>query len=67
MKTKASIVVLSHLSDAQILITSTSGIEREANIHINFAKYVIHHTGGNLAMEIDADQMWKSFKKTGVL
>jgi hypothetical protein len=58
--TKASMVVMSHLSDAQECIGI--GMSQEgANKRINFAKYVIIQTDGDLTKEIDPDQMWKDF------
>jgi hypothetical protein len=56
---KASIVVMSHLSDAQELTTTTSGVM--ANKHINFAKFIILRTNGNLTQEIDPDALWDEF------
>jgi len=64
---KASIVVMSHLSDAQELIGSTKH-DIHANEVINFAKYVILQLGGNLNQDIDADAMYKRFlAKTPVM
>jgi hypothetical protein len=60
MKTKALIVVMSHLSDAQELL-GISGIS--VRQHINFAKYICFHVV-DLSKEIDADQMWDSFIKS---
>lgn len=59
MKTKASIVVMSHLSDAQELMNNAGN--REANHHINFAKYLIFHLGSDLRVEIDADEWYNKF------
>jgi len=68
MKTKASIVVMSHLSDAALMVgMRTPGSSLAATIHINFAKLVIFRTGGDLSVDIDPDQLWESFKRTGVL
>jgi hypothetical protein len=61
-KTKASIVVMSHLSDAQELIIRRLMIE--GNLHINFAKYLIFHLGGDLRVEIDADEWFARFLKS---
>lgn len=58
--TKASIVVMSHLSDAQELTTTTSGVK--ANHHINFAKYVILQCNGDLNQEIDPDTMYDKYQ-----
>jgi hypothetical protein len=59
---KASIVVMSHLSDAQEQNRmGNSEAIRSTNVHINFAKYVILQTGGDLTKEIDPDIMWDEF------
>ena len=64
---KASIVVMSHLSDIGI----ECGFNDQMNTirtRANFAKYIILETGGNLNQEIDADAMYKKFKeKTPVM
>jgi hypothetical protein len=62
MKTKASMVVMSHLSDAQELIGFCCG--SEAQDRINFAKYIIFHTGNDLNQEIDPDAMYESYNKS---
>ncbi len=62
MKIKASMVVMSHLSDAQELINNFDGYNRDATNVINFTKFVILQTNGDLNQEIDADQMWEKFK-----
>lgn len=62
MKTKASMVVFSHLSDAQeqiIMGCATNGII----YNINFIKYIINETGGDLNKEIDVDAMWKKYNR----
>jgi hypothetical protein len=56
---KASMVVMSHLSDAQEMISYVCG--SSASEEINFAKYIILQTKGDLNQEIDADQMYLSF------
>jgi hypothetical protein len=61
-KVKASIVVMSHLSDAQELMNNAGN--REANIHINFAKYLIFHLGSDLRVEIDPDDWYERFLKS---
>jgi len=58
-KVKASIVVMSHLSDAQEINSHSSGIE--ANKRINFAKFVINKTNGDLTKQIDPDKLWSEF------
>lgn len=59
METKAAIVVMSHLSDAQV--ESQIGDNVQVNSRINFAKYIILETGGNLNKLIDVDYYWKKF------
>jgi hypothetical protein len=59
MKLKASLVVMSHLSDAQEMIIRRMMIW--GNDHINFAKYVIMQCKGDLTKEIDADKLWLEF------
>ena len=61
MKTKALIVVMSHLSDAQEEMNNAGN--REANHHINFAKYLCFHVV-DLSKEIDADAMYESYIKS---
>jgi hypothetical protein len=58
-KIKASVVVMSYLSDTQELIIHMDG--RGAKERINFAKYVIMKTGGDLTQEIDPDKLWSEF------
>ena len=59
-KTKAKLVIMSHLSDAQELVSMPNrGLI--VNQLINFAKYLILTTNGDLNMEIDADLMWDKF------
>ena len=59
MKLKASMVVMSHLSDAQEMIIRRIMIW--GNDHINFAKYVILKCQGDLTQEIDPDLLWLEF------
>lgn len=56
---KASFVVMSHLSDAQEMISYVCG--SSASESINFAKYIILQTKGDLNQMIDADKMYKEF------
>jgi hypothetical protein len=59
MEMSAKMVVMSHLSNAQEEIgfmVGSSAIES-----INFAKYVIIETKGNLNQDIDADAMYSKF------
>ncbi len=57
--TRANLVVMSHLSDAQELMCGE--LSTEANKHINFAKYIIFYCKGNLNQVIDADELWAEF------
>jgi hypothetical protein len=63
---KASMVVMSHLSDTQEQLSwELNRAEREDAIkRINFAKFVILQTKGDLTQEIDADGMWEKFNET---
>ena len=56
--TKASIVVMSHLSDAQESISRNM-----SDNHVNFAKFLILHCNGDLNQRIDADALWLQFTK----
>jgi hypothetical protein len=60
MKTKASIVVMSHLSDVQ----EHRFVDSQVNNHINFAKYIILQCDGNLNQEIDTDVLWNEFTES---
>lgn len=60
---KASIVVMSHLSDAQEFLTGNCVFAKDAKTRINFAKYIIFHTGGDLTKKINPDQLWSEFNK----
>jgi hypothetical protein len=55
----AKLVVFSHLSDAQELMNNAGN--REAQERINFAKYVILQTSGDLTKLIDPNQMYADF------
>jgi hypothetical protein len=57
---KASMVVLSHLSDAQIEISVNPKL---AKVRMNFVKYLINKLGGNLNTEINPEEMFEDFKK----
>ena len=60
MTTKASIVVMSHLSDAQEEIKM--GYANNGVIHnINFVKFIVLKTDGDLTKEIDANELWVEF------
>lgn len=56
---KASTAVMSHLSDAQELISFVCG--SEASERINFAKFIILRCDGDLNQEIDADALYSEF------
>lgn len=59
-KEKALLVAMSHLSDAQQLVS----MPKKGNIaiqHINFAKYLMMQCDGDLNKEIDPDEMWERF------
>lgn len=56
----AKLVVFSHLSDAQELATRTSGVKATQE-RLNFVKYIILMTKGNLNKLIDPNQMWADF------
>jgi hypothetical protein len=59
---KAEIVVMSHLSDAQMELNM--GLKLSVQSHINFAKYVILHCKGDLTKDIDPDALWEKFIET---
>lgn len=59
---KASLIVMSHLSDIQEMIVTTSGIE--AKERINFVKYIIMVCKGDLNKEINPDAMYSKFQST---
>ena len=61
MLIKASIVIMSHLSDSQHLIVS-SAIDKIHN-HINFAKFVVSKFP-DTQVDIDADALWTEFVAT---
>jgi hypothetical protein len=64
MKTKASIVVMSHLSDIQEIVSNNLHMPQSINSSINFAKYIILHCKGDLNQEINADELFEEFMKT---
>lgn len=61
---KARIIVMSHLSDAQE--HCYRAMSAEAITRINFAKYIILKTGGDLSQEINPDQYWGEFQKSRI-
>lgn len=56
---RAEIVVMSHLSDAQSLISL--GNKRDADTKIMFVKYILLSCGGNLRGYINPTQLWEKF------
>jgi len=62
MKTRASLIVMSHLSDVQ------TGLEWEVQDKqreiLNFVKYIILNLKGDLNCEIDPDDLWNEFLRT---
>jgi hypothetical protein len=63
IKAKASMVVMSHLSDVQEMMEMGLS-KKDANNRINFAKYIISKTNGDLNQEIDVDALWAEFRET---
>lgn len=59
MKFQAILFAMSHLSDAQELILM--GNAEEANVRINFAKYLMIQLRGKMDTEIDPDVYWRDF------
>ena len=49
-------IVMSHLSDAQELSNPAN-----ARLNIDFAKFIILQTNGDLNQEIDAEVMWEKY------
>lgn len=61
---KAEMVVMSHLSDMQETLNLYSNINYEDfNEIINFVKYIIFVTKGDLKQEIDPDELYAKFLK----
>jgi len=64
-KCRASLVVISHLSDAQHLLGSkTPERQTRANNHLNFAKFIIQRVDNDLNTNIDPDKFWEAFTET---
>ena len=62
----AKIICMSHLSDVQELNSFTFGENdhertEEIQLRLNFVKYIMLETKGDLTKEIDADKMYKEF------
>jgi len=65
MNSKASLVVMSHLSDIQETIGRFSELENKMkNNRINFVKYIILECIGNLNQEINPEEYWEKFIQT---
>jgi hypothetical protein len=64
-KVKASIVVMSHLSDVQEMLKCelNRAEKQDMQIKINFAKFVMMQCDGDLNQEIDADAMFEEYIK----
>ena len=62
METTASIIVMSHLSDVQYM-NENDKINERINERLNFIKFIIHHTNGDLNKLIHPDKLWKEFKR----
>jgi hypothetical protein len=60
-KCKASLVVMSNLSDIQDTMYN-SEVDNK-NHKISFCKYIIIRCSGDLTKEIDPNQMWKEFER----
>jgi len=59
---KASLLIMSHLSDAQELISRGGNSVKCANEEINFAKFVLlRHP--NLDEIVNADELWMKFSE----
>jgi len=60
MENKASLIVMSHLSDVQ------SGMldKKETNNRINFVKWIMIQTNNDLNKDIDVDKIWEEFTAT---
>jgi len=65
MEAKASMIIMSHLSDAQELANMTDDhkLARRILEEINFAKFILIMCKGDVNQEIDADEMYKEYKK----
>jgi hypothetical protein len=65
MEAKASMVIMSHLSDAQELLSMMDDHKFAQTIsdEINFAKYLLLKVNGNLNLIIDAAKMYEEYQK----
>ena len=63
MKASAKMVIMSHLSDVQELVSMLDdhpGTIASINRRINFAKFVLLRSN-NVKEEVDADELYKEF------
>ena len=58
---KPYMVAMSHLSDAQELMSM--GQTSEANRRINFAKWILSKYSEDMVIEFDPDNEWSEFSK----
>lgn len=68
MKEKARLIVMSHLSDIQEQLSGKDNYlnmdEKEfARNKLDFCKFVILKTAGDLSQEIDADELYNEYLK----
>jgi hypothetical protein len=64
MEAKASMIIMSHLSDIQEMSFSIKDqdLAQDISERIQFIKYLIFKCEGDLKQEIDADKMYMKFK-----
>lgn len=62
--TKASLVVMSHLSDVQEIIDNKLDMPLSISSSLNYVKYIIIHCKGDLNQEIDERELFSEFMKT---
>jgi hypothetical protein len=64
-KVKASIVIMSHLSDVQEMLNCelNRAKKQDIQIKINFAKFVMMQCDGDLNQEINPDEMFEDYTK----
>lgn len=65
MKIKASMLIMSHLSDAQEMLNMLDDhkFANSINGEINFAKWILMKLNGDVNQEIDADEIYKEYKE----
>ena len=68
MNSKASLVVMSHLSDIQETIGYKYEFQnmenKKNNNRIKFVKFIILECNGNLNQEINPEEYWEKFTQT---